>query len=144
MHYSYTNTLGLRTFVVVTKADTCDKEDLQKTVDELKDMIIANRGVAFEVEKEQHVAKAAERFAKNEYVDKYDQALHPSICSSTTFPCCRAVPILIVSSVTGYNLHLVKKFLNTLPPLLSKKDVEKREQDPHEFQVRIKNVLFRL
>ena len=119
--------------MVVTKADTCDREDLQKTVHELKEMIIANRGVPFEVEREQHVAKAAERFARNEYVDNKTKQV--SVCSSATFPRCRAVPILTVSSVTGYNLHLVKKFLNALPPKLSKKDVEEREQDPHEFQV---------
>ena len=63
------------------------------------------------------------------------QQVHLSICIPTHSPCCRAVPILTVSSVTGYNLDLVKKFLNTLPPLLSKKEVDKREQEPHEFQV---------
>ena len=65
VHYSYTTTLGLRTFFVVTKADACDKEDLHRTVSELKEMIIDNRGVSFEVEREQHVTKAAESFAQN-------------------------------------------------------------------------------
>lgn len=70
MHYSYTTTLGLRTFFVVTKADACDKEDLQKTVSELREMIIDNGGVPFVVEREQHVTKAAESFAQNKYIDK--------------------------------------------------------------------------
>jgi GTPase len=46
-----------------------------------------------------------------------------------------AVPILTVSSVTGYNLDLLKKLLNALPPLLSKKEKMKQEQDHPEFQV---------
>lgn len=137
MHYSYTATLGLRTFFVVTKADACDKEDLYRTVSELKEMIIDNKGVSFEVEREQHVTKAAESFAQNRYVDEMickSVSLSMSTCQFSLFAI-RAVPILTVSSVTGYNLNLVKKFLNTLPPLLSQKEVDKREQEPHEFQV---------
>ena len=126
----------------MTKADACDMEDLQKTVGKLKDMIIDNRGVPLEVGREQHVTKAAETFAQNKYVDRTLLATQIQclpVCSFTYCPpppCCRAVPILIVSSVTGYNLDLVKKFLNTLPPLLSKKEVDKREQEHPEFQVR--------
>ena len=89
LHYSYTSTLGLRTFFVVTKADACDMEDLQKTVGKLKDMIIDNRGVPLEVGREQHVTKAAETFAQNKYVDRTLLATQIQclpVCSSTYCP----------------------------------------------------------
>ena len=87
VHYSYTTTLGLRTFFVVTKADACAREDLHRTVSELKEMIIDNRGVPFEVEREQHVTKAAESFAQNRYVNKL-------VCKSVSL--CLNLPVFSV------------------------------------------------
>ena len=65
LHYSYTSALDLRTFFVVTKSDACYKEGLEKTIKDLKDLILNNRGVPFVVGDEQHVVKSAEFLADN-------------------------------------------------------------------------------
>lgn len=46
-----------------------------------------------------------------------------------------AVPIFVVSSVTGQGLNLLTQFLHLLPPGLGALEREKLEQDPVEFQV---------
>ena len=48
---------------------------------------------------------------------------------------CSIAPIFLVSSVTGENLHLLQKFLNLVPPLRSRRELEKLEQHHLEFQV---------
>lgn len=44
-------------------------------------------------------------------------------------------PIFCVSSVTGENLSLLYKFLNTIPPIHSHHDQQQLEQQLTEFQV---------
>uniref|UniRef100_A0A1B6CL06 Tr-type G domain-containing protein n=1 Tax=Clastoptera arizonana TaxID=38151 RepID=A0A1B6CL06_9HEMI len=45
------------------------------------------------------------------------------------------VPIFTVSSVSGYGLELITKFLHVLPPGISHKEKERLEQEKCEFQI---------
>jgi len=57
------------------------------------------------------------------------------ITASATSLSEKAVPILVVSSVTGRGLNLLTKFLHLLPPGLGAAEREKLEQEPVEFQI---------
>jgi len=101
-------------FVIVTKEDVTRPQVLEDTVAHLQDLLKGPgcNKVPFRIESEDDV-----------------------ITASATSLSVKAVPILVVSSVTGTGLNLLTKFLHLLPPGCGAVEREKLEQQPVEFQI---------
>lgn len=117
-HFSYAITLDVPVFVVINKIDLCSKAVIQQTIGCLTYLLKHGNNLIkhepYVLEKEEDLVKAAESFVAK-----------------------RTCPIFAVSCVTGENLHLLKKFLNILPPRLNSKEQERLSQLPVEYRVRI-------
>lgn len=115
-HFSYAITLNVPVFIVINKIDLCSEASIQQTIGCLAYLLKhGTNSVHLEpyvVKTEEDIVQIAERFMKK------------SIC-----------PILSVSCVTGANIDLLKKFLNTLPPRLSPNEQEKLSQYPVEYRI---------
>ena len=116
-HFSYAITLDVPVFVVINKIDLCSKASIQETIGCLTYLLKhGNTSVQFDsyvVKQPEDVLPAADMFVEK-----------------------RICPIFAVSSVTGENINLLKKFLNILPPRLSSQEQERLSQLPVEYRVR--------
>ncbi|CAF1402357.1 unnamed protein product [Rotaria sordida] len=115
-HLSLAIALGLPVFVVINKIDMCSQATIQQTLECVTSLL--KRGddsVQFKpyfIQNEADLIKAADMFVKKH------------IC-----------PILSISCITGENIDLLKKFLNILPPRLSRNDQEILSQLPVEYRI---------
>lgn len=114
-HLGFSMALSMPTFVVVTKTDLCSESQVDHTVHQLEELL-SSPGcckIPYTIRSASDAYTAAQNFSDNSIA-----------------------PIFRVSCVTGENLDLLRKFLNTVPPLGSRrKDQPKLEQQLTEFQV---------
>ncbi|XP_041351929.1 GTP-binding protein 2-like [Gigantopelta aegis] len=113
-HLGYAMALRVPVFVVVTKIDLCRSVMVEKALRQLE-LILKGPGckkVPIRIKTEDDAITAASNFDSE-----------------------AITPIFMVSSVNGKNLDLLRKFLNVLPPLKSRKDREKLVQHSTEFQI---------
>jgi len=115
-HLSCAIALNVPVVVVVTKIDLCTKADVQKIVDSLTELLTHQNG-----------SKPIQAV----FVDKQDDLLPLANMLVARSIC----PIFAVSSVTGANIDLLKKFLNILPPRLTPNEQERLSQLPVEFRI---------
>jgi GTPase len=110
-HLGFCIALQLPILVVVTKVDLCTADQVESVLKQLEDVLTGSpcKKIPQRVTTEDHVYTTAQRFVQN------------CIC-----------PIFVVSNVTGYNLELITKFLNTVPKQLPHQQLE---QELMEFQV---------
>ena len=101
-------------FIVITKQDVTRQEALADTIHHLEALLKGPgcNKVPFRIETEDDV-----------------------ITAGATSLSEKAVPIFVVSSVTGRGLNLLTKFLHLLPPGWGALEREKMEQEPVEFQI---------
>ncbi|XP_055878486.1 GTP-binding protein 2-like [Biomphalaria glabrata] len=113
-HLGYALALKVPVFVVVNKIDMCRRAVLDRTLNQLEQILKSPgvKKVPFRIENSDDVLTAAGNLLAN-----------------------NITPIFTVSSVTGDNLDLLKQFLNILPPVTPSCEREKRVQDMTEFQI---------
>lgn len=101
-------------FIVVTKQDVTRPQVLADTIHHLEALLKGPgcNKVPFRIESEDDV-----------------------ITAGATSLSEKAVPIFVVSSVTGRGLNLLTKFLHLLPPGWGALERERMEQEPVEFQI---------
>jgi len=112
-HLGLAIALKIPFLIVVTKTDLCTKEQTDRTIQQLE-RILKSPGckkVPILVENLQDAETAAASFSK------------------------QVTPIFKVSSVTGENLSLLRKFYFHLPSLRSKMEQDQLIQCPAEFQI---------
>lgn len=112
-HLGFSIALDMPIFVVVTKADLCTPQQVQKILEQLERLLSSAgcKKVPYRVNTESDAYNAAQKFSDKK---------------------CSIAPIFTVSCVTGENLNLLRKFLNAVPP--TRTPPELHQQAP-EFQV---------
>jgi hypothetical protein len=106
--------LEVRVFIVINKVDSCSPSVLDKTISTIE-YLLKSPGcnkIPLMVETDDDAVLAAQNFVE------------PRIC-----------PIFTISCVEGTNLDKLKKFLNVLPPFMSKTKREDDMQQLPEFRV---------
>lgn len=113
-HLGFALALGVPTFVVVTKVDTCRATQVERTLRQLERTLKGPgcRKVPLRVETEDDAVTAATNFGNE-----------------------RICPIFAISCVNGQNLDFLLKFLNVLPPTFSCHEREKIIQELTELQI---------
>ncbi|XP_033101158.1 GTP-binding protein 2-like [Anneissia japonica] len=113
-HLGVAMALQVPIFVVVTKIDMCSSSMLLRCMTQLHRLLtgLGCKKVPYDVQCIDDAVNAALHFN------------HGSIC-----------PIFQVSSVTGENLDMLKKFLHVVPPLHTTHEQEKLIQEHAEFQI---------
>lgn len=142
-HLALSTALGLPTFVVVTKMDVATRDQLRATVTALMTLIRATGSSCLPsvhnspstpsnpgpsvlkflpviVHNEKDLESVVKRFSDIETIEEKRAV---------------AIPILLLSSVTGENVGLLEKFLYLLPkpPLISQTEAD--SQDPACYQI---------
>ena len=113
-HLGFSMALEVRVFIVINKIDICSQVSLQKTINTIE-YLLKSPGcgkIPIMIDTDDDAILAAQKF------------IEPNI-----------FPIFTISCVDGTNLDKLKKFLNVLPPFMSK---SKREDDMQllpEFRV---------
>ncbi|RUS32215.1 GTP binding protein 1 [Jimgerdemannia flammicorona] len=112
-HFALAVMLAVPVFVVVTKIDIATADQLKRTVGQLLTLFKApgNRKVPVVVRNEDDLVVGVSNFAVH----------------------AKEIPIFLVSSVTGANMHLLNKLFNLLPKPV--KNLEQLLEEPVEFQV---------
>jgi len=112
-HLGLAIALKIPFLIVITKTDLCSKEMIDRTVQQLEKILKSPgcKKVPIRVEDENDAETAAESFSK------------------------QVTPIFKVSSVSGENLNLLRKFYFHLPSLRSKIEQDELLQCAAEFQI---------
>lgn len=115
-HMGFALALNVPTFAVVTKSDLCPTPIVDRTCRQLERLLTSpgSAKIPFQVK-------------------TIDDAI--TVGQLMTGEKSNIVPIFRVSSVTGENLDLLKKFLNVLPPQRNAREQAKLMEKPTEFQV---------
>jgi len=113
-HLGLAIALKIPFLIVITKTDLCSNESIDRTVQQLEKILKSPgcKKVPLLVEDENDAETAAANLNLNQIT-----------------------PIFKVSSVTGRNLPLLRKFYFLLPSLKSKMEQEKLIQEPTEFKI---------
>ncbi|XP_002731255.1 GTP-binding protein 2-like [Saccoglossus kowalevskii] len=113
-HLGLAMALQVPVFVVISKIDLCPPVVIQRTIANL------------------------EKILKGPGCNKVTIRVHnidDAMTAAAHFNSDRICPIFTVSSVSGFHLDLLKRFLNVLPPLHNSKEQEKLTQESAEFQI---------
>jgi GTPase len=133
-HLGLALALGVPIFVVISKIDMCRQIQVDRTLKQLERLLKGPgcKKVPFRIHNESDATTAANIFHDERFAMRMKMKFQKlKYCSFL----CSICPIFTLSSVSGKNLQLLVKFLNVLPPLLSKQEWEEFANEETEHQV---------